>query len=271
MKKIECGYYTDLSIEDYHNSEGLSKSGIAKILKSPRHYWHEYFNPDKETKKRSDDFVIGDMVHTKLLEPDKLEERFCLSPLTDRRTKQGKEDYADFLMESAGKTPCTMEMSCQVNCMEESAKSNKEFMSLIEGGAFESSIYFKDVETDLLLKSRPDILFDSHVADLKTTRDASPESFQRDCIAYGYDIQFALMQQATYAQFGKMIKEFFILCIEKEPPYATAVYLMSDDMIHYGRKRLREGLKKYNEIKDMKIQEITYDTKVLELPAWCKL
>lgn len=270
MIKIEPGFYKDLSIDDYHKSEGISKSGLMKIAKSPKHYWHEYLNDDKRQVKRSDDFIIGDMLHTKLLEPEKLEERFCLAPLTDRRTKQGKEDYAQFLIESEGKTPCNMEMSYQVNCMEESARNNNEFMALIEGGTFESSIFFEDVETGVMLKSRPDILFDSHVADLKTTRDASPESFQRDIITYGYDVQFALMQNSIYAQFGKMIKEFFILAVEKQEPHCTAVYLMSDDIIHYGRKRLREYLSIYKDCLD-KNEWGGIKPQILELPKWLKI
>lgn len=266
---IEPGYYTDLSIEDYHNSEGLSKSGIAKLLKSPRHYWHEYLNPNKPTKKRSDDFIIGDMLHTKLLEPEKLEERFCLAPLTDRRTKQGKQDYAQFLIESEGKTPCTMEMSYQVNCMEQSARSNKEFMSLVEDSFYEHSMYAIDPETGVSIKSRPDIIGKGYIADIKTSRDISKESFTRDTLKFGYDMQFSIAQLCYFLIHGEMIKNFFILAIEKEEPFLTNVYLLSDEFIHYGRKKMIDGLKIYKDCVEKNKWESEPET--LFLPSWIKL
>lgn len=270
MKEIKPGFYKDLSIDDYHSSNGISKSGIMKISKSPIHYWHEYLNENKPEKTRSNDFIIGDMVHTKLMEPEKFEDRFCIAPICDRRTKKGKDEWENLLSSKGNKEICTFDMSYQANCMEESAKNNNEFISLIDGGMYESSIYWNDIETGVLCKSRPDILGFDYVADIKTTKDISPDSFARDCITYGYDIQAAMWQMAIHANFGNMVKSFFILAIEKDPPYATAVYLLSDDMIHHGRKRFQENLKIYKECLD-KNEWHSIKPQILELPRWLKL
>ena len=267
---MNVGIYNDLSIEEYHSSAGISKSGLMKIAKSPLHYWHEYLNEENQGATRSKDLIIGDMVHTKILEPEKFEDRFCLAPLCDRRTNKGKEEYAQFLIDSAGKSICDFDMSYQVNCMEESFLKNKEAMSILNNASFETSIYWNDFETDLLCKSRPDILGKNYVADLKTSRDISHDSFARDCIAYGYDVQAAMWQMAVHSQTGEMIKDFIFLVIEKTEPFATAIYIMSDEMVHYGRERFRKYLNIYKEC----LEENEWGgikPQILELPRWCKL
>lgn len=269
MKTINPGFYKDLSIEDYHSSNGISKSGIMKVARSPLHYWHHYLNPEKEPETRGEHLLLGDVVHTMLMEPHKFDERFCLAPKVDKRTKEGKETWAEFESTIGNKDALREDVYTEAFKMFESANKNKEFMSLIEGGTFESSIYFNESDHGVLCKSRPDILFDGFVSDIKTTKDASPESFARDCIKFGYDVQFAMCQMAVFQQFGKMIKDFFILVVEKEFPYNTGIYLMSDEMIHYGRKRFIDNIKIFKRCAEGN-EWPSYGLRTLELPNWLK-
>lgn len=51
MKTYNPGIY-EIENEDYHNSNGLSRSALLTFRKSPLHYWDEYKNENKKEEKR---------------------------------------------------------------------------------------------------------------------------------------------------------------------------------------------------------------------------
>ena len=82
------------SNKDYHSyKEAISKSRLAKMSVCPSYFkWAE-----TAEIKPSAEMVIGSATHKLILEPTDFDREFVVSPNFDRRTKQGKEDYADFL------------------------------------------------------------------------------------------------------------------------------------------------------------------------------
>ena len=50
------------------------------------------------------------MQHTVFLEYDKFFDEFAIEPNVDRRTKAGKEEYADWLATLGDRTPCKQDM-----------------------------------------------------------------------------------------------------------------------------------------------------------------
>ena len=82
---------------EYHNkTEYLSKSNLDLIRKSPAHY--KAFL-DGEKSKPTPAMVFGSLVHSVVFNED----NFAVMPECDRRTKEGKAIYEQFLSESAGK------------------------------------------------------------------------------------------------------------------------------------------------------------------------
>ncbi|WP_010597300.1 PD-(D/E)XK nuclease-like domain-containing protein [Rickettsiella massiliensis] len=63
--------------------------------------------------------------------------------------------------------------------MAESLHQNKVALKLIADAQIEQSLYWKDPNTGILCKCRPDILRSSLVADLKTAQDGSAWSFSK--------------------------------------------------------------------------------------------
>ena len=87
--------------EEYHADPAVSKSHLDQIARSGYHYWARYLNPDRQPVKPTAAMLFGTLVHTAVLEPDELRNRYDLAP--DRRTKAGKALAAE--MESKGITP----------------------------------------------------------------------------------------------------------------------------------------------------------------------
>ena len=56
---------------------------------------------------------------------------------------------------------------------------------------------WKDEDSGLIVKARPDVLHDNMIVDLKTIRDASVHSYQRDMVDGWYHVQGAMIRDAV--------------------------------------------------------------------------
>ena len=92
-------------------------------------------------------------------------------------------------------------------------------------------------------KCRPDWLSKdgNTVVDLKTTKDASPKSFQRSISEFGYHIQSAWYLRGL-RKLDIPAKEFIFIEIEKTAPYCIGVYRADEDMINAGMSEVEKSL-----------------------------
>jgi exodeoxyribonuclease VIII len=273
------GIIKDLPIDEYHASEGLSASAIKLLLECPKKYWYEYLNPSKHLhdSKESRCLVIGQALHTKVLEPYAFNNRFYTWPAhlekIDRRTKKGKEEFNNILNINQGKTYLNANEMEQVQSMVDAVFSNRDYnniMSHKENTHIETSLYFKHKNYDVLLKSRPDLFNDFMVLDLKTTLNASEEDFKKSIYKYGYHIQAALALDALEHICPQATKrEFVILAVEKLPPYLTAVYVLDNESIEIGREKYKQGIGIYKEcLRNKRWNGYPEGIRSIGLPAW---
>jgi exodeoxyribonuclease VIII len=81
---------------------------------------------------------------------------------------------------------------------------------------------------------------DNTIPDLKTTMDASPEGFGKQVWDMEYGAQASHYLYVWNLAFPSNKRtEFIFFCIEKEPPYLTAVYVTPHELIEYWDKILR--------------------------------
>ena len=131
----------------YHASAPLSKSRLWEMRRSPQYFkWHEEHRAELP---QTDAMVMGSAFHKLVLEPDGYSDEFVVCPTVDRRTKVGKEAWALFQNEAAGKTVLMEWMHDQVSAMAEAVKAHPMARFLTTDGEVETSIYYKD-EAELL-------------------------------------------------------------------------------------------------------------------------
>jgi len=232
---MEISYVKD-TFEEYLNGDGISASDIKTFLKSPRLYYYEKNNRTKDESQRH--FSIGSAAHEMILEPELFYSNYLICPKIDKRTKEGKEQFAKFTESAKGKTILyedEMEMIVQ---MAANARMNPTLMELLNDSYYEVSCYTTDEKTGFSIRMRPDILplSKSTIVDIKTCIDSSPRKFKNDVYSYGYSISAAF-----YLDFLQR-ENYVFAAIEKSPPYQASLYVLSDDMVEYGRTQYRMAL-----------------------------
>lgn len=240
------GIHKNVPIDDYHNSPGISSSGISLILDCPKRYWHEYLSGET-VRESTKAIVIGQALHTLALEPDTFSDRFFVMPDTDRRTRAGKEEWENALRSLGTRTAISADEFMIADSMAASIRKHPMFRKLAGNGNIEDSILWKDEETGALLRSRPDYYNDFLIVDLKTTDDASPAAFARSIAAYGYHRQAAMACDALTSQTGFEYDSVVQFVVEKNPPWLVAVYLLSPESIDQGRLEYMRGAQIYQD------------------------
>lgn len=247
----------DLTNEEYHASEGLSRSQLWKFKQLPHKFWHEYLSGEYERPKDSKAFFLGSLVHTLVLEPHLFEEEYCTKPILEDMPPSvllkdvGKEQYeqikkvradiagrnniikASFQANAASKAVVSDEDLVLANNMRNAVMANNTAVQVMDGAKFEKSIYWRHEPTGLICKARPDIWNGRIVADLKTTIDAGFRGFQLAAYKDGYFLQAAMMYEALKS-IGEPFHNFVYVCVEKSSPHSVALYMLDDEALQFG-------------------------------------
>jgi exodeoxyribonuclease VIII len=85
-----------------------------------------------------------------------------------------------------------------------------------------------------------------YIIDVKTTQDAGSAAFGRSAFNYRYDVQGAFYTDGAESN-GLVVDAFCFIAIEKDPPYAVAVYFLDSKDVALGRQRYKTNLIKYQE------------------------
>ena len=234
----------------------LSYSSIKQFAKSPNHFL-QYINREQETTPA---MIKGSAFHVLTLEPDKFMDQYAIAPKVDRRTKVGKENWANFSRENEGKKILTSQDYDDILAMSSAFYSYEHSRAIITDDV---EIFLEGEIQGLAFRGYADIIGSDYVADLKSCQDASPEKFARDAYNMNYHLQAAIYCELT----GK--DRYYMIAVESSAPYNIAVYEMDFEMISRGKVLLYELIEKFKQWDGM---PETYSTKIelLTLPAWAK-
>jgi len=257
---------------DYHAHPAVSKSGLDLIARSPLHYWARYIDPNRVPTEPTAAMRLGTAVHTLTLEADQFESRYVTAPNVDRRTKAGKEAWAEWEVEAAGRELITADDRATISRMAEAVwRHPAAAMLLALPGEAETTHMWTDATTGVDCKCRPDWLTGNLIIDLKTTEDASPRGFQRSVATYRYHCQASWYLDGVQASTGTRPDQFIFICVEKKPPYAVGVYAADAEMIQIGAETAARDLEVYATCKAADAWP-SYSDQIepLSLPAWMR-
>lgn len=190
---------------------------------------------------------LGTALHTHVLELSRWDQEIAVAPPMDRRTKAGKESWAAFEADAAGKTVITADDADQVMAMGRAVMRHPAAAMLLGlPGKAETTHMWTDANTGLECKCRPDWLTDdgSIVVDLKTTKDASPRVFKQSIANFSYQKQAAWYLHGVHQATGRRPDQFIFICVESTAPFACAVYAADAEMIERGHDQAMRDLAK---------------------------
>ena len=200
------------SSDAYHEDTSvISHSAKERFRESPRVYEAEYVLKTSE-RKVTEAMLFGQAVHCAVLEPDVFAAGYCVAPLCDRRTNAGKATWSEFVAGSNGKAVLDAESWAMVERCRKAVMAHTQARAAIEAeGVVEKSIYWTCPETELRLKCRPDKRTRSAILDLKAMERATPDSFQRACINFGYARQQDFYTDGVWKVTGEQLPFAFIV------------------------------------------------------------
>ena len=254
------GLYLNVDEQAYFAHEGISRSTLATCArKSPLHAAYEMQSEDDQGSKS---MSLGSALHARVLEPDTFDDRFDVAPdecsatlnsgdpctysakhrhsgewFCGRHAPDGEPDDIEVLKS---------DHFYSVQGMQEQLKRDPDARQLLYHlpGIAEATVIYRDDETGLLCKARPDriaCLPDEQVSivDLKSTKSAHPSDFRRSYSRYGYWLQPAHYCVAV----GRLpapveVVDFVFVCVESSRPYAVQCYRPASGDDTGARRRL---------------------------------
>jgi len=208
---------------DYDKCPFLNQSGMKKLLISPAHYKAWLDEPKSEHPESN--LRIGLATHALALEPETFDSKFAVEAIGDRRTKQGKLDWAEFLERSTGKICMSPEEFTVARNCADSVKMNPWFIKCMADPLkkIEMPLYIKNnKEFRHGLKGRTDLISLEHgvIVDIKTTsKPLTHYHIRKAIIEYNY-----ALQELTYTilanQNGLIVQDMIFIFVETKEPFS---------------------------------------------------
>lgn len=239
----EPGVYSGISLDQYHGKRDLldgpsvSKSSLKWLLPtmggSPKAFWGRWkFNPRHIEPETSKSLDFGKAAHCLLLGDEVFDDRFTVRPThrpddmhlpeKDRRAwNANANDCRDFLADAAKRklTVITPDQIDRIKRIHADASQYPLIQAGILNGRIERSMFWKDEETGIWLRARPDALpnADGVFADLKTASSFSEDFLEKQIFDAGYYLQAAMTR---------------MVCRGLGIPFETfvLVYVLNDDV-----------------------------------------
>jgi hypothetical protein len=247
---------------EYHAIKDRCSASVLKSLrKSPAHM------KAGENAEQSDSMALGSLFHCMTLEPEELSARYIKAEKFDRRTTAGKIAAEKFAADNKDKIIVDPDDWEKADIMADSARSHSKAGKLLDAAALTEGVVLFEID-GVLCKAKIDLFAHGFVIDLKSTKDASPESFQRDFVKYGYHVQGAFYRRAARAA-GLDCRGFAIIATENAAPFCSAVYELSENALRLGDQLINKLLPVWQECRQTD-QYPGYPEIIttLDLPAW---
>ncbi len=248
-----------LSYEQYDtfgkSVKALRASHLGYLRKSPAHLKVALETPQKETEA----LRFGKLFHKAMENPRRFMDTFVIMPEFEGKTKDGKPTKSKNSIEvkqarqdwinsqEPDAVIVDQEEADLITGMIKSVSQHKIAAFILAKGTPEVSGWVEDPATGVILQFRPDYIHEmGYIIDLKTTIDASEESFTSDI--FSRRGRFYLLQAAHYAYCAKLIgmkgyDSFTFVAVEKSAPYGVNVFTLSEAHLD-AAEELRSALTK---------------------------
>lgn len=250
MNKITKNGVYDIEIDRYHNDPHLcdgpsiSSSGLRTLLlECPARYWaFSPYNPNRFPDESTKALDVGRAAHCLVLGEPEFNAHFIISPYDEFRSKESRA-----WRDEQTRTVLKAEDFELVKILAEVQRRSAQAMRAFQDGKPEVSLIWKDEETGIWLKARPDWLpnkpQERFIVEFKSALSLDPRRWAASAFGFGYHMQAALQIDGVKACMGVDPIGVAHCVQEKDPPYLCELRLFQPDHIEWGRKQYRRALK----------------------------
>lgn len=266
----EPGVYDGISLEEYHSDRtSLSSSGARKLLapSCPALFRYDQDHPS-ETK---DHLEFGSAMHAKLLGEGPELEIVDAASWTGKAAQTARRQYR-----AEGVIPLLPHQMTDLDGMVAAIRRHPIASALFQPGfgKAEQSLYWRDQETGVMCRARPDWLPDPTegrliVPDLKTTVKGDLDSLRKSIYKFGYHIQAPWYLSGIRA-LGLAVRPVFVFVfIEKTAPYLITIVQLDHTAMDIGRRQGATARHIFRECTETgRWPAYADDVEVLSLPAY---
>jgi len=258
------GVYSAIPLGTYHRADicdgpSISSTGLRAIYSedgSPKHFYANWpGNPARIIRPEPKHFIIGRALHHLILGEAYFSKLFCIRPdeFPDRITGElrpwnsNRLECRQWLNDRAreGRSVLTLKDAENLRRMAMSVENHPLTKSGGLNGQIERSLFWKDKETGIWMKWRPDAMpIDSALfVDLKTTRSVRGSALSVSMDKFGYYRQAALGREACRNVLEMDMESFTFLFVEKDDPWHTRDMRCHDDDLELGARENRAAVK----------------------------
>jgi PDDEXK-like domain of unknown function (DUF3799) len=256
------GLYEDMKLETYHGRDvcdgiSISSSGLRTIFnESPAHYWAtSVYNRERIEEELSREMIIGRAMHHLMFgEPD-FARLFRRAPAEVPDAKgvlvpwSRRTNYAKEWCDARKREGVIVIDPKEVEQIEGMARVLGQH-EMVQAGAFDGYIersgFWRDEETGVWLRIRPDVIpSDSgDFVDFKTTASVQWVSLQRVIADMGYIQQFALMRE-VFRKLKFPVASATLVFVERKPPHCVRVVSLRPEDLDDGEQQNRRALRTF--------------------------
>jgi exodeoxyribonuclease VIII len=269
------------TIEQYHANPAISHSKLECYRRRPALYFKKYVARTLPPPEETGAFRLGSAVHCAILEEKEFASRYILRPDCDRRTKEGKIQFAEFSAQHADKTLLDADEMAQVVAMREAVAAHPIASQLLYDGHAEMTWRKEQPNALGALQCRTDWFsslgcevseFQPYALDIKTVESLDSDAFrnfERAAFSYGYHRQAGFYLPLINEIYQRPVSRMYYVAVEKCEPYGVAVYKLSDDAIARGQdENIADLVRLKRSLETNEWPNIEPTVHELKLPAW---
>lgn len=251
------GIYKGIPLDEYHRGNitdgpSVSSTTLRRLWDtSPAHAWaHCPLNPNHVEEKTNEAFIVGRAAHHLLTGEIGFADQFVIRPDTLEGEKwNGNRKVCKAWLAARKREHLSVLTTANMVDVEGMALSIGLFPLVRAGalnGLIERSFFWRDKETGIWLKSRPDAIpSDSgDFTDIKTTQSVLYHDTQAAIGEFNYQMQAALVIEGALA-LDVEAESFTLVWVEKNPPYCVRAQQLRDEDISRGARQNRVALRTF--------------------------
>lgn len=177
-----------MTMTEYLKHPAINSSKLKRVLETPLDYKESCEEENDETKST----ILGSAIHTLLLEPAQFADRYALETedYGNKTAGDGKKRWDAFKKENSAKVILNREQTLFIHKLQPKIRKNAHLKLVLASGDAEVTGIIE--EGPISLKARADLLTQSTIWDVKTSRDGMDDvSLYKTVKKYMYDFQLA--------------------------------------------------------------------------------